>query len=177
METDVVVAPNRGGRPERDPREWTEAFLAHYEAWGSLVHAAAHAGVSPTTARKHRRADHTFYRHVRDARQAFRESLEMELVRQARGGGDPKERPGSFLATVARLKASGRRMHARYSEKVADAQALTVNVTNNYLTLETDSRELLAHWRDDVTPATLALVDGAPTVVDADPAPRPDDGV
>jgi hypothetical protein len=85
--------------------------------------AAEAAGVSPPTARRYRLDDPERVRELKSARLYFAESMEYELVKQARG-----ESKGSFLATVARLKATRRRMLERYSEKVADTRVLNLTI-------------------------------------------------
>lgn len=120
----ILTAPNKAGRPPRDPSEWTEPYLRYYAEWGNMHNAARFAGVDAKTARKHRRSDPEFDRAVRQARRAFKASMQEELVKQAKGVSR-----GNTIATLARLKATGRKMAERYSEKAVDARVL--NLTMN----------------------------------------------
>jgi len=120
----VVLAPHKGpGRPPRDPAEWTDAFLRYYAEWGNMHNAARFAGVDAKTARKYRRSSPEFDRAVRQARRAFIASMQEELVKQGRGLSR-----GSTIAVLARLKASGRKMAERYSEKAVDARVLNLTI-------------------------------------------------
>jgi hypothetical protein len=145
----------RPGRPPRDPADWAPTFLENYEQTGNAYASAKAAGVDVKTVRKHRRMDAHFERQVKTARRAFVASLQEELVKQAR--------KGNTIATLARLKASGRRMAERYSEKAVDARVLNLQV-NQYGAPATlaNARDFLAQCLADATPATRAALAPAP---------------
>lgn len=151
----IVLAPNKPGRPPRDPDDWTEPFLRYYAEWGNQYNAARFAGVDAKTARKHRRSTPEFDRAVRDARRAFKASMQEELVKQAKGLSR-----GNTIATLARLKATGRKMAERYSEKAVDARILNItqNVYNAPAALGASPPDTLRAWLKDTTPATRALL-------------------
>lgn len=153
----IVDGPKRGrGRPprSRDAGTWWPVYVATYRATGSAYLAAEAAGVSVPTARRYRLEDPARQREIRHARRYFAESMEYELVKQSRG-----ESKGSFLATVARLKATHRRMLERYSEKVADTRVLNLQVNHYGLPAALpDPRAFLADCLADATPATRALL-------------------
>lgn len=161
----VVVAPQKGGRPERDPSEWVDAFLDHYKTYGSLDHAAEHAGVSVVTARHYRFEHPEFAKRVRHSRRYFRNGLQIELVKMGRG-----ESKGNVIAILARLKATGRKMAERYSEKAVDARVmnLTVNNTTAIVSDEAAAR-LLGSLMEHITPATRRLL--APAILEGEIVP------
>ncbi len=159
----VVPAPEgRVGRPPRDPAEWTAVFLEHYAEWGNLYEASRVAGVDAKTARKHRRSDRTFDLAVREARRAFIASLQMELVKQGRGVSR-----GMAIPILARLKATGRRMAERYSEKAVDQRVMNVTINEAPVSLaEADAK--LQRMIANASPATLALMAGQPAQAPAE---------
>jgi hypothetical protein len=176
-DVDNSPAAKKAGRPPRDPEEWTQAFLEHYEQWGNMHSAAKHAGVDAKTARKHRRTDRDFERAVKEARRAFRASLEEELVRQGRGISK-----GQAVPILARLKASSKKLASRYSEKAVDARIM--NIYNDNRTVLTDGAalELVARLAPQLTQASMAQL--APIserseaqIVDVEAAPGPQDGL
>lgn len=114
------------------------------------------------TARKYRLEHPEFARDLKRARHYFAESMEYELTKQARG-----ESKGSFLSTIARLKATRRKMREAYSEKVADTRilALQVNVNGAPAALS-DPAAYLRECLAESTPATRALL-AAPERSDA----------
>ena len=140
----------RPGRPPRDPADWAPAFLENYEQTGNAYASAKAAGVDVKTVRKHRRMDAHFERQVKTARRAFVASLQEELVKQAR--------KGNTIATLARLKASGRRMAERYSEKAVDARVLNLHVNQYGAATLSNVRDFLAQCLADATPATRAAL-------------------
>jgi hypothetical protein len=123
VDGNIVPLPNKAGRPERDPAEWVEPWLRYYAEWGNMYNASRFAGVDAKTARKHRRTHADFDRAVREARKAFKAGLQEELVKQSKGVSK-----GNTIATLARLKATGRKMAERYSEKAVDARVMNLTI-------------------------------------------------
>jgi hypothetical protein len=115
----------RAGRPPRslDAETWWPVFVDAYKRTGSLALAAEEAGVSEPTARRYRLADPERGREIRRARRYFRQSLEYLLVQLGRG--DVK---GQAIPVLARLKATGRKMAERYSEKAVDARVMNLTI-------------------------------------------------
>lgn len=117
--------PHAGRPPRAETGEtWWPIFLAAYQDTGSAYLAAAAAGVNVRTARAYRLASAAREREIKHARRVFRDGLQYELVKMARGTSK-----GNVIACFGRLKATGRRMAERYSEKAVDARVM--NVTNN----------------------------------------------
>lgn len=155
----IVVGASKGrGRPPRDPDEWVTKFLDHYKVYGSLDHAAEHAKVSVVTARHYRFNHPDFAKRLRVARRYFRNSLQVELVKMGRG-----ESKGHVIAILARLKATGRKMAERYSEKAIDARVMNLTINNTAVFSEEAARQLLQDSLAQMTPTTQRMLEaGAP---------------
>lgn len=100
------AARNRGGRSTRN--DWQERFLRNYAEWGSRTKAAAAAGVSVRTVRKHELANPAFAEEIKAAHEAFVDGLELRLVEMSR-------EKGGFLPLIARLKSE---LPLKYNDKL-----------------------------------------------------------
>lgn len=164
------VIPQRNkkrGRPSRDEdaATWAPIFLARYRETGSSILAGEAAGIDRRTARRYRLAHPAFAADIKHARRAFRDELQYLLVQQGRG-----VIKGNVIAVLARLKATGRKMAERYSEKAVDARVmnLTINQVNGMD--EAAAHKLLAAMLPQVTPATQRML-AAPERSEAPPPP------
>ena len=146
---EVVDVLNKGGRPPRDPAEWARPFLRGVRKSGNLSRSARRARISPTTMRKHARADPGFARRIAAALREYGDALEENL-------GDLAFK-GNAIANIARLKALNERLARKYSEKAVDARILnaTINVT-------LAPHDLPSPRAEDVLDSTLAALAAYP---------------
>ena len=93
----VVVRKRRKPGPPL-PAGWTEAYLLKVREHGGLNLAAEQAGVNLRTVQRLRNADDGFDQRVCDALELYADTLEHEMVQQAKDRGNP-------VGYIVRLKA------------------------------------------------------------------------
>lgn len=95
------------GRPQHY-KNWEQPFLQSFVEWGSIAKACKIAGVARATVYEQFKRSPKFKADFQDARRAFRDGLEEDLVRLGR---DHK----NVIAILARLK---KEMPEKYHEKL-----------------------------------------------------------
>ena len=93
---------------EWEEKQWEDPFLRCYVEWGNIDKACKKAGVSRERFRKRRKESADFLAQFHNAKRAFMEGLEEDLVRLGRDHRN-------VIAIIARLKAENPR---KYHEKL-----------------------------------------------------------
>lgn len=145
LEAIPVYVPFAGATPDGLPA-FAYNYLVALSELGREYVAASKAKVRPRDVRALVRASRDFSEECKVAHGFYSDTLEVKLAFASQVAGPivvmKRRRPGQFL------------------EPALINQVIVNEAHTTTLHVEADARVLLANWRDDVTDATLALIDG-----------------